>query len=237
MHRGRSRSPFLIAAALVAGCAGHRPPAVRPAPAARAPSTAPPPAAAHAPTPGSPAEHAYLASLELMVPVAGVRPSQLRDSYDEPRGGGRTHRAIDILAPRGTPVLSVDDGRVLRLRRSSLGGITIYAVDAGDHYVYYYAHLDHYAASLAEGKTVAKGEVIGYVGTTGNAPANVPHLHFQLMRRPNAARWWDGPPIDPTPFLVLPGRPVDLDRPNAASARRAERSGPARSGAGRRGAY
>ena len=147
-------------------------------------------------------------SRELMVPVSGVAPSQVPDTYTSPRSGGREHRALDILAPRGTPVLAADYGRVLRLRTNPAGGITIYEIDAGNRYVYYYAHLDHYASTLAEGKDVAKGEIIGYVGTTGNAPANVPHLHFQLMKRPNAARWWDGEPIDPKPFLTLPGRPA-----------------------------
>jgi murein DD-endopeptidase MepM/ murein hydrolase activator NlpD len=165
-----------------------------------------PPADPMAPT-GAPADdRAYLSSRSLMVPVAGVRPDQVSDTYRDPRSGGRTHRALDILAPRGTPVVSADAGRVLRLRRNAAGGITIYAVDAGDRFVYYYAHLDRYAPRLTEGQPVAKGEVIGYVGTTGNAPRNVPHLHFQLMKRPNAARWWDGEPIDPKPFLTLPGK-------------------------------
>lgn len=148
----------------------------------------------------------YLRLRMLMVPVAGVRPDQLHDSFLDGRSGGRVHHAVDILAPRGTPVLAADDGRVLRLRRNTLGGITIYAVDATDRYVYYYAHLERYAHGLAEGAVVSKGEVIGYVGTTGDAPANVPHLHFQIMRRPNAARWWDGEPVDPVPYLELPGK-------------------------------
>jgi murein DD-endopeptidase MepM/ murein hydrolase activator NlpD len=147
----------------------------------------------------------YLRGRALMVPVLGVTPARVRDSFLEARSGSRIHHAVDILAPRGTPVLAADDGRVLRMRRNTLGGNTIYALDAGERFVYYYAHLDRYAPQLYEGKIVAKGEVIGYVGTTGNAPKNVPHLHFQLMKRPNAARWWDGPPIDPTSFLALPG--------------------------------
>lgn len=151
-------------------------------------------------------ERMYLRLRMLMVPVAGVRPDQLHDSFLDGRSGGRVHHAVDILAPRGTPVLAADDGRVLRLRRNTLGGITIYAVDATDRYVYYYAHLERYAHGLAEGAVVSKGEVIGYVGTTGDAPANVPHLHFQIMRRPNAARWWDGEPVDPVPYLELPGK-------------------------------
>jgi peptidoglycan LD-endopeptidase LytH len=153
-------------------------------------------------------ERSYLRLRMLMVPVAGVRPEQVHDSYTEARSGGRTHHAVDILARRGTPVLAADEGRVLRLRRNTLGGITIYAIDPADRYVYYYAHLERYAPTLAEGAVVAKGQIIGYVGTTGDAPANTPHLHFQIMRRPNAVRWWDGEPVDPTPFLALPGKPA-----------------------------
>jgi peptidoglycan LD-endopeptidase LytH len=177
----------VVAAAWPSACAGHH-------------------AQPGEPISGPADDGAYLSSRALMVPVVGVRPDQVSDTFREPRAGGRVHRALDILAPRGTPVVSADAGRVLRLRRNAAGGITIYAVDAGDRFVYYYAHLDRYAARLTEGKEVAKGEVIGYVGTTGNAPRNVPHLHFQIMKRPNAARWWDGEPVDPKPFLTLPGK-------------------------------
>jgi murein DD-endopeptidase MepM/ murein hydrolase activator NlpD len=199
----RSRREGVAARAVVGlvaiiACSGHRP---------SKPETQPvPPTAASDRTIDEPT---YLRIRMLMVPVSGVRPDQLRDSYLESRSGGRTHRALDIPARRGTPVVSADDGRVLRLRRNTLGGITIYAVDAGDRFVYYYAHLERYAPSLAEGETVAKGQVIGYVGTTGNAPPNLPHLHFQLMRRPNAARWWDGEPLNPKPYLVLAGKAKD----------------------------
>jgi peptidoglycan LD-endopeptidase LytH len=150
-------------------------------------------------------DSAYLRSRALMVPVLGVVPARLYDSFHAARSGSRVHRAVDILAPRGTPVLAADDGRVLRMRWNALGGTTIYALDAGERYVYYYAHLERYASTLYEGKVIAKGEIIGYVGTTGDAPKNIPHLHFQIMKRPNAARWWDGPPIDPVPYLMLPG--------------------------------
>ncbi len=147
----------------------------------------------------------YLRGRALMVPVLGVTASSLHDSFLDRRGSSRTHHAVDILAARGTPVLAADDGRVLRMRTNALGGITVYALDAGERFVYYYAHLERYAATLSEGKIVSKGEVIGYVGTTGDAPRNLPHLHFQLMKRPDSARWWDGTPIDPLPFLMLPG--------------------------------
>ncbi len=140
-----------------------------------------------------------------MVPVAGIRSDQLRDNYNAPRGA-RIHAALDILASRGTPVLSADDGRIFRLRTNAAGGITIYAVDADEQFVYYYAHLDGYRRGLREGMPVRRGEVIGYVGTTGNAPPNVPHLHFQVMKMGAGRRWWDGEPINPHPFLILDGQ-------------------------------
>jgi murein DD-endopeptidase MepM/ murein hydrolase activator NlpD len=193
-RRGRAIAWAQLGLALAAVACAGRP----------APRTTPTVAAPAAPVVLD--ERLYLQLRMLMVPVAGVRPEQLHDSFDDARSGGRVHHAVDILAPRGTPVVAADDGRVLRLRRNTLGGITIYAVDPTDRYVYYYAHLQRYSRALAEGAVVSKGQVIGYVGTTGDAPANVPHLHFQLMRRPNAARWWDGEPVDPTPYLALPGR-------------------------------
>jgi murein DD-endopeptidase MepM/ murein hydrolase activator NlpD len=193
-RRGRATAWAQLGLALAAAACAGRP----------APQTTP--AVATATGPVVLDERWYLQLRMLMVPVAGVRPEQVHDSFDDARSGGRLHHAVDILAPRGTPVVAADDGRVLRLRRNTLGGITIYAVDPTDRYVYYYAHLERYAHALAEGAVVSKGQIIGYVGTTGDAPANVPHLHFQLMRRPNAARWWDGEPVDPTPYLALPGR-------------------------------
>jgi murein DD-endopeptidase MepM/ murein hydrolase activator NlpD len=137
----------------------------------------------------------------LRIPVAGVEADQIHDSFADVRENGRQHNAIDILAPRGTPVLAADDGRVLRLSTSDAGGVTIYAVDQAARFVYYYAHLDHYAASVAAGMRVAKGDTIGFVGTTGNAPKNMPHLHFQIMRMPNDGKYWRGEPIDPFPVL------------------------------------
>jgi putative YhbY family RNA-binding protein len=153
----------------------------------------------------SAADLAYLQGRELMVPVAGIAPTRIADTFDAPRDGGRRHRAVDIMAPRGTPVLAADSGRVHRMRSSALGGITIYATDPGERFVYYYAHLDHYREGLAEGASVAKGEVLGYVGTTGNAPPDTPHLHFQVMRIREARRWWDGIPVDPRPHFAFSG--------------------------------
>ena len=185
-----------------------------------APKVVPMPAAVVVPAapsvPAAPMTAAeLLRSRELMVPVAGVRPDQLRDTFNEARSGGRTHRALDILAPRGTPVIAADDGVVYRVRHNALGGLTVYALDATAQLVYYYAHLDHYAAGLAEGMPLAKGDVIGYVGTTGNAPRDTPHLHFQVMRLEEVKRYWDGPPLDSRLFFVLDGRANGTDRQGA----------------------
>jgi len=131
------------------------------------------------------------------MPVAGADPAKLYDSFDDARDGGRTHHAIDILAPRDTPILAADDGRVLRMSSNTLGGITMYTIDSNGLLVYYYAHMDHYNDEMAPGRTIVKGDTLGYVGTTGNAPKDTPHLHFQVMRWPADGKYWDGEPIDP----------------------------------------
>lgn len=145
----------------------------------------------------------YILGRGLLVPVAGVSASQLSDTFDEGRDGGRVHRALDILAPRGTPVIAADDGRVLRVRPNALGGNTVYATDPEGKVVYYYAHLDAYQPGLAEGATIARGDVLGIVGTTGNAPKDTPHLHFQVMRMPPDGKYWDGDAINPYPLFLL----------------------------------
>ena len=145
----------------------------------------------------------YIVGRGLLVPVAGVAVSQLSDTFDEGRDGGRVHRALDILAPRGTPVIAADDGRVLRVRQNALGGNTIYATDPKGRVVYYYAHLDAYQHGLAEGATIARGDVLGIVGTTGNAPKDTPHLHFQVMQMPTDGKYWDGDAINPYPLFLL----------------------------------
>lgn len=137
----------------------------------------------------------------LVVPVAGIDPSRISDSFDARRAGGRRHGALDLMAPRGTPVLSADDGRILRLRTNSLGGITIYAADSTARVVYYYAHLERYRRGLREGDRLQRGDTIGYVGTSGNAPRGTPHLHFQVMLMPADGRWWAGKPVNPLPLL------------------------------------
>lgn len=141
----------------------------------------------------------------LAVPVLGAYPVDVQNSFNDGRSAGRRHNAADILVPRGTLVLSADDGVIRRLSTNALGGITIYATDPDERFVFYYAHLDAYAPGLHIDQRVQRGDVLGYVGTTGNAPANVPHLHFQIMRLLDRDRLWDGVPIDPKPFLQLPG--------------------------------
>lgn len=142
----------------------------------------------------------------LLIPVAGVDRARLRDNFNEMRGGVRRHEALDIMAPRGTPVLAAGDGTLTKLARHPLGGITVYEDDPGHRYSYYYAHLDHYAAGLHVGQAVRRGEVIGYVGSTGNAPAWAPHLHFTILDLSQPGHWWRRPAVNPYPFLVEAGR-------------------------------
>jgi murein DD-endopeptidase MepM/ murein hydrolase activator NlpD len=137
----------------------------------------------------------------LGVPVLGIRRQDLRKSFDEGRGAARLHEAIDILAPRRTPVVAVEDGRIARLFFSQAGGITVYQFDPTEQYVYYYAHLDKYADNLKEGDLVRRGQILGYVGTSGNAPPGTPHLHFAIFRLTGKKQWWDGTPIDPYEVL------------------------------------
>ena len=142
-----------------------------------------------------------------MVPVHGVSPRDLRDSFNDARGGGRAHRATDIMAPRGTPVVAAIDGEVVRLQQSAAGGLTAYLTDSERRYIYYYAHLDRYSAEILQTVRVKQGLVIGYVGTSGNAPPDTPHLHFQVTRlMPGQLEWWNGTPVDVRTFMTRPGR-------------------------------
>jgi len=142
-----------------------------------------------------------LARHDLEIPVEGIKRSQLTDTFDDKRGGQRIHEALDILAPRNTPVKAVEDGTIARLFESKAGGTTIYQFDPTEQYCYYYAHLERYASGLAEGDHVKKGQVIGYVGTSGNAPKDTPHLHFAVFKLTSAKRWWEGTPINPYGIL------------------------------------
>lgn len=141
----------------------------------------------------------------LAVPVLGRYPRDVGKTFRAGRTGGRQHNAADIMAPRGTPVLSADDGVIRRLSSNALGGITVYATDPEERFAYYYAHLDAYASELKVNQRVRRGDVLGYVGSTGNASPAAPHLHFQILRLFDRDRFWDGIPIDPQPFLQLPG--------------------------------
>jgi len=141
-----------------------------------------------------------LASRGLIIPVVGVSRTSLRDTFNELRGANR-HEAIDIAAPRRTPVVAVGDGTIVKLFRSIPGGITIYQFDPDRVFAYYYAHLDDYADGLKEGMRVKRGEVLGYVGTSGNAAPDAPHLHFAIFRLGPEKQWWKGIPIDPYAFL------------------------------------
>lgn len=146
---------------------------------------------------------------DVVIPVAGVRREQLKPMFNDARTG-HAHHALDILAPRGTPVLAAVDGTIRKLFVSGAGGLTIYETDPQEVNIFYYAHLDRYAATVHEGMAVKRGDVIGYVGTTGNAPPGTPHLHFAIMLLPPTKEWWKGDAIDPYPILMQRGRTIDL---------------------------
>lgn len=137
----------------------------------------------------------------LIVPVMGIAATQLSNTFDDARGSERVHEALDIMAPRGTPVLAVADGHVEKLFDSKQGGLTIYQFDPSGKLAYYYAHLDRYAPDLAEGRKLRQGEVIGYVGSTGNADPAAPHLHFAVFVLGPEKQWSKGTPINPYPLL------------------------------------
>jgi murein DD-endopeptidase MepM/ murein hydrolase activator NlpD len=152
-----------------------------------------PPAAPGRVSPGD------LSAGRLRFPVPAVSLAAMVDSFAEARGT-RAHQAVDILAPRGSPVVAVDDGTLVRLSSSLAGGIAVYQLDVSGQLCFFYAHLERYARGLATGQVVKKGEVIGYVGTTGNAPRNTPHLHFAIHEVTSATSCWGGRPIDPYPL-------------------------------------
>jgi peptidoglycan LD-endopeptidase LytH len=169
------------------------------------------PCATPAPTPIAPTPVVTDADLErlrasaLVFPVPAVSPAAVRDAFGD-RRGGRVHEALDIAAPRGAAVVAVDDGIVAKLFESVPGGHTIYLFDDERRFAYYYAHLDAYAPELAEGRRVRRGDVIGTVGTSGNAAPDSPHLHFAIFKLELEPRWWRGTPINPHLVLVPPGR-------------------------------
>jgi peptidoglycan LD-endopeptidase LytH len=143
----------------------------------------------------------YIARLKLAVPVKGVKPEQLVDTFKDARSEGRVHDAIDIPAAAGTPVIAVAEGEIIKLFQSELGGITIYQASKDKKLIFYYAHLQRYADGLVVGKTVWQGETIAYVGDTGNAGTGNFHLHFSIMAVKDPKRYWEGTNINPYPLL------------------------------------
>ena len=176
-------------------------------------TSAPPPAASQDGVAPSPAEvraaldnhapQAIAGPSGMLIPVIGIRPEQLTDTFTQARAGGRVHDAIDIMAPRGTPVVAATEGTVEKLFFSNGGGgITAYVRSPDRAWIYYYAHLNAYAPGLAEGQQIHRGDPIGFVGSTGNANPAGPHLHFAISRMGPADRWWQGVPINPYPLLA-----------------------------------
>jgi murein DD-endopeptidase MepM/ murein hydrolase activator NlpD len=213
-HPGRSWRMFVVAVSFLAGMvtmsvldqtgsnqavpvmATSAPPRAQAAPVQAAPAPAPPllPVIEANPI-------ADLRGRHLDLPVQGAQSSDIKDMFNKMRGNDHRHEAVDILAPRLTPVLAVEAGTIAKLFVSKAGGNTIYQFDPQDVYAYYYAHLERYADGLVEGAPVARGQVIGYVGTTGNAPPNTPHLHFAIFKLTTEKQWWKGTALDPYQVL------------------------------------
>ena len=153
------------------------------------------------PTPEPALPSSFVGRVDLLVPVAGVRPEQLIDTFADARSEGRSHDAIDIPAAAETPVLAAADGKIIKLFQSDRGGTTIYQSSPNQELVFYYAHLSRYADGLAEGNIVRQGEVIAYVGDTGNAGVGNYHLHFSIAVVSDPKRYWEGTNINPYPLL------------------------------------
>jgi murein DD-endopeptidase MepM/ murein hydrolase activator NlpD len=180
------------------------PPANLTANAALPSAPVPPPEGAPVPPPAAAQGSAERASMEpplhLTMPVADVNSSSIPDSFHDMRDGHQ-HEAVDIMAPRNTPVKAVAEGNVAKLFTSKEGGLTLYQFDNSGQYAFYYAHLDHYANGVKEGTLLHTGDVLGYVGTTGDAPANAPHLHFAVFKLGPEKKWWQGTALDPLPMF------------------------------------
>lgn len=161
----------------------------------------PPVVAPFAPPAASAASAAGATVAKLLIPVSGVTANQLSDTFGQARGAERRHEALDIMATMGTPVLAVADGKVVKLFDSKPGGLTLYQFDPSETYSYYYAHLDRYASGVSEGMQLKRGDLIGYVGATGNADPAAPHLHFAVFELAPQKHWWQGTPVNPYPLL------------------------------------
>lgn len=194
---------FLVIVSIVSILSGFR--TTPPMPAVDLPPSAPiatgtPLPPTESPTP-APEPANFVGRMNLIIPVTGVRPDQLVDTYSDARSEGRTHDAIDIMAPADTPVLAAADGKILKLFQSEKGGTTIYQLSANQELVFYYAHLSHYADGLTEGSVIRQGQTIAYVGDTGNAGAGNYHLHFSIAVVSDPKRYWEGTNINPYPLL------------------------------------
>ena len=184
-------------------------PSSQPAPVTIGTPLPPPPTDPVAPAPEelpavpapAPEVSSNVSTLNLIIPVAGVKSEQLIDTFDDARSEGRLHDAIDIMAPAGTPVLAAADGRIVKLWQSERGGTSIYQVGPNQEVIFYYAHLAGYAPGLAEGNNVRQGDVIAYVGDTGNAGTGNYHLHFSIAVVSDPKRYWEGININPFPLL------------------------------------
>ncbi|MCM3869555.1 MAG: M23 family metallopeptidase [Pyrinomonadaceae bacterium] len=213
-HRSGLDNPIPIPAPPTPGIANPSPepsqtPALEPPPVSTSPVPdvypAPPePSPANAtPNPVTPPP-AFVGTLKLIVPVAGVQPNQLLDTFSDSRSEGRVHDAIDIPAAQGTPVVATADGQIIKLFQSERGGTTIYQLSGNQKLIFYYAHLQRYADGLTESRFARQGEVIGYVGDTGNAGPGNYHLHFSIAVVSDPKRYWEGTNINPYPLLRNP---------------------------------
>jgi murein DD-endopeptidase MepM/ murein hydrolase activator NlpD len=190
-------------AMLTGEAVGHTPDTT--ATAISAPPTSKTPVAERAAGPPAPvATSGDIPHGRLRAPLDGADIEAFKGGFAERRGGDRPHEAVDMLAPRNTPVHAVENGTIAKLFTSKAGGLTIYQFDPTGHLAYYYAHLERYADGLKDGQPVTQGQIIGYVGTSGNAPPNTPHLHFAVFELNADKHWWQGRPIDP--YLVFKDR-------------------------------
>jgi len=167
----------------------------------QAPSPSPSISATNANPPNETTAPAAASGNTLMIPVVGIKKTDLQDTFTAARSGGRAHDSIDIIAPRGTPVVAVADGEIVRFFDSERGGITIYQHSADKRLMYYYAHLERRADNIQPKQFVKQGTVIGYVGDTGNSGAGNYHLHFAIWTIDNPKRDWEGTNINPYPLL------------------------------------
>lgn len=173
----------------------------------------------HTPRPAMSQQALQRLPVSLIIPVEGLDRGALSDTFGAARGEGRSHQGIDIMAEAGTPVLAAADGVIAKFHDSERGGVSIYQFDASGRLVFYYAHLEARADWLEEGQEVRQGDVLGYVGMTGNAP--VPHLHFEIQHRKDGRRWWRGQPMNPYPHLINGEAPANL-HPIAAAVSEAD---------------